>query len=292
MPSSGATATRPRASEIALHGVTRLAAAAAGALLVVVVAFVVWGAVPALRAVGAARFFTDASWHPRSGAYGLAPMLAASALVTLGAMAVAGPLGILSAVFARYYAPRPVAAAFRRVVAMLAGVPSVIYGLWGLVVIVPWIGWLEPPGTSLLAGVVVLSVMVVPTVALIADGSLGAVPRELIRAAAATGMTRWHAVRAVALPSAGQGLATALILGTGRALGETMAVLMVCGNVVQMPAGAFEPVRTLTANMALEMAYAMDTHRAALFVSGLLLVLLVGGMVAIAEAVGGRGADA
>jgi phosphate transport system permease protein len=283
---------RPRAGEAALRWGSRAAAALAGGVLLIVLFFVALGAAPALRTLGLASFFTDDSWNPRAGSFNLTPMLLASLLVTAGAMAVAGPVGVLSAVFARFYAPRPVAAVQRRIVELLAGVPSVIYGLWGLVVLVPLLGRIKAPGTSLLAGACVLAIMVLPTVALIADASLGAVRRELIHGAAALGMTRWHAVRAVAAPAARQGLGTALILGTGRALGETMAVLMVCGNVVQMPRSVFDPVRTLTANMALEMSFAMETHRSALFVSGLLLVVFVGGLVAAAEALGGRHRDA
>jgi phosphate transport system permease protein len=157
------------------------------------------------------------------------------------------------------------------------------------VVLVPLISRIHPPGPSLLTGIFVLALMILPTIALVADTSLGNVPPSYLQGAAALGLGRWAIVRGVAMPAARAGLSTAVVLGTGRAIGETMAVLMVCGNVVQMPEGLFSPVRTLTANMALEMAYAMADHRSALFVSGLVLMALVGLLVAIAEGINGEG---
>jgi phosphate transport system permease protein len=182
--------------------------------------------------------------------------------------------------FCQYYAPAPLAGTYRRLVELLAGIPSVVYGFWGLVVLVPIIrGW-APPGPSLLAGILVLTIMVLPTIALFADAALANVPREELRAAAAVGLGRWGTLRGVVFPHARAGLVTGVILQTGRAIGETMAILMVCGNIVKMPGHIADPIRTLTSNIALELGYAVDDHRSALFVSGLLLVgmiiLLVG----------------
>lgn len=165
----------------------------------------------------------------------------------------------------------------------LAGIPSVVYGLWGLMVLVPAIARIGPPGQSVLAGVLVLALMILPTIALVSDAALGAVPETHLRGAAAAGLSRWAIVRSIALPSARSGILTGTLLGTGRALGETMAVVMVTGNVVQVPDSLLAPVRTLTANIALEMAYATDAHRAALFVSGLVLALLTIGLVAAVD---------
>jgi phosphate transport system permease protein len=155
--------------------------------------------------------------------------------------------------------------------------------------LVPIIARLHPPGPSLLAGVIILSIMILPTIALVADASFANLPDDYLKGAAALGLSRWGTIYGVVLPSAKSGLITGVILQTGRAIGETMAVLMVCGNVVRTPHSIFDPIRTLTANIALEMAYAMGDHRAALFVSGLLLMALVAALVLAAEALDKEG---
>lgn len=286
MISSRISTLSPSRADAWLARITRALAMVATVVVLLITVFLVLEAWPALRRVGLARFFTDASWHPRSGRYNLAPMLLGSLLVTAGSVAVAAPLGILSAIFSRYYAPAWLAAAYRRLIELLAGIPSVVYGFWGLVVIVPLIGRLHPPGPSLLAGIVILTIMIVPTVALMAEGSFAAVPAAYQQAAAALGFSRWGMITRVVLPAARSGLATGVLLQTGRAIGETMAVLMVCGNVVRVPSSVFDPMRTLTANMALEMAYAMGDHRAALFVSGLVLLVAIVALVVAAEWIG------
>lgn len=265
----------------------RAVAVVTGAVVVAIAFFLARESWPVLAEVGVGRFLTDPSWHPTEDRFRLVPMLWGTLWATAGAVLVATPLGLLSAVFCRFYAPAALARVYRRLIELLAGIPSVVYGFWGLVVLVPLIRRLEPPGPSLLAGVLILAVMVLPTVALTADAALAAVPRSYLQAAAALGLSRATVVRGVALPAARSGILTGVILQTGRALGETMAVLMVCGNIVQAPSSIFDPVRTLTANIALEMAYALGDHRSALFVSGLLLLALVGLLVAAAEGVSG-----
>ncbi len=265
--------------------VLRACAAVAGAVVLLIAAFLVAESLPALRHIGIGAFVTDRDWHPAEGMYNLTPMLWGTLLVTAGAVLLAAPLGVLSAVFCRFYAPPFVAGLYRRLIELLAGIPSVVYGFWGLVSLCPLIGQLHPPGPSLLAGILILALMILPTIALTADAALGAVPRAYLHGAAALGLSRWATVRGVALPAAKSGLFTGVILATGRALGETMAVLMVCGNVVQTPTGLFDPLRTLTANIALEMAFALGDHRSALFVSGLLLLAVIGLLAAAAEVV-------
>jgi phosphate transport system permease protein len=150
-------------------------------------------------------------------------------------------------------------------------------------VLVPLIGEIHPPGPSLLAGILILTIMILPTIALMADASLANVPQHYLRGAAALGLPRWATIRHVVFPAAKSGLFTGVILETGRAIGETMAILMVSGNVVQTPSSLFDPIRTLTANIALEMAYALGDHRAALFVSGFVLMAMIMGLVIAAE---------
>ncbi len=269
--------------------ILRAAAAVAGAIVLLIAVFLVAESLPVLRHVEPMRFVTDASWHPASGLYNLTPMLWGTLFAMAGAVLVATPLGVLSAVFTHYYAPPVVRTAYRRMIEVLAGIPSVVFGFWGLVVLVPLIGSVQPPGPSLLAGIFILALMILPTIALMADSSIAAVPAQQLRGAAALGLSRWGTLRHVVLPCAKSGLFTGVILAIGRAVGETMAILMVCGNVVQTPTGFFQPMRTLTANIALEMAYAMGDHRSALFVSGLVLLAMIVTLVLAAEGIGRRG---
>ncbi len=270
-------------SDLLLVWVLRGCAAVAGAVVLLIVVFLAGESLPVLRRAGLPAFFTDSAWRPTERLYNLTPMLAGTLLVMTGAVLVATPLGVLSAVFCHYYAPPALARGYRRLIELLAGIPSVVYGLWGLVTLVPLIARVHPPGPSLLAGIMILTVMILPTIALMADAALANVPQQLLRGAAALGLTRWATIRGVVFPAAKSGLFTGVILETGRAIGETMAVLMVCGNVVRTPHSLFDPVRTLTANIALEMSFAEGDHRSALFVSGLVLMVLIVALVAAAE---------
>ncbi|MEM1109729.1 MAG: phosphate ABC transporter permease subunit PstC [Planctomycetota bacterium] len=273
-----------------LLAVLRLSAVASGSLVVLVAVFLVIEAWPALSpdgAIGIGGFVSDPSWHPIEQKFNLVPMVAASLLAMGGAMLLAVPLGVASALFCSWFAPKWLATPYRRVLELLAGIPSVVYGFWGLVVLVPLIGRFQPPGASLLAGVLILAVMVLPTVALLSEAAIQNVPRNVVRGASALGLDRWSTVWRVVLPAARGGIATACLLAACRAIGETMAVLMVCGNVVQLPGGVFDPVRALTANIALEMGYAFGDHRSALFVTGLILLAVVVVLVLAAEWVGG-----
>ncbi len=282
----------PYRTDRILIGTLRCAAVVSGLIVAVVALFLVSESVPALRQIGPYRFFTDSAWHPapHSGesTFNLVPMIVGTLTVTAGALALATPLGLGSAMFLRFYAPPKLGVIYRKIIELLAGIPSVVFGFWGLVTIVPLINSIHAPGASLLAGICILAIMILPTVALVSDAAFEVVPKEYVKGAAALGLSRWATIRGVVIPSAKSGLFTAIILQTGRALGETMAVLMVCGNVVQVPKSVFEPVRTLTANIALEMAYALDPHRSALFVSGLLLLTLVAGLVLLADVLSRR----
>ncbi len=258
-----------------MHYLLRSAAALSATVVLLILLFLAFESWPALRHISLQRFFTDPSWHPAEDMYNLAPMLSGTLYAAAGALLLATPLGIASALFIAYYASLRTAGIYRRLVELLAGIPSVVFGFWGLTTLVPLINQLHPPGASLLAGILILTLMILPTIALTAHAALLGVPDEYLRGAAALGISRWGIIRGVALPSAKTGIVAGVMLAAGRAIGETMAVLMVTGNVVQHPGSLFDPVRTLAANIALEMAYAMDNHRAALFVSGLTLMLLV-----------------
>ena len=255
----------------------RFLGGASCALVALILLFLVADSIPALRDLGD-RLIEDESWHPsehaKDGTFGMLPIVLGSLTVTLGSILVAAPLGLASAIFCHFYAPPFLASLYRRLVELLAGIPSVVFGFWGLAVLAPMIStFLRPPGHSMLAGILVVALMILPTIALISETALAAVSRSHIAGAAALGMGRWAIIRRIVLPSARAGIFTGMILGVARAVGETMAVVMVCGNIVKTPGSVFDSVRTLTANIALEMGYSLGTHRSALFVSGLLLLI-------------------
>lgn len=279
------TPLRDHALEWSLRFLTTRAAL----IVLLIVAFVGLGSAPALHSHSPWAFFGAAGWRPTQGEFGLLAMLAGSASLAFGAVLLGTPLAFGAALFVHFHASPRLAGAFRRLIELLSGVPSVVWGFWGLVALVPLIRGIEPPGASLLAGSCVLALMIVPTIALFADAAIAAVPRAYLQGAASLGLSRWGTVHGIVLPAARSGLATGVLMGLARALGETMAVLMVAGNVVQMPDSIFAPVRALTANIALEMAYATQSHRSVLFVSGLVLLIIVIALVGGAELLGRRG---
>ena len=229
------------------------------------------------------KVVTDDSWQPLADppTYDLKPMIVASLLVTFGSAALTAPLGIGLAIFLNFYATTKLAWVFRRTVEMMAGVPSVVYGLWGVSVLVPLIAEISPlgRGQSLLAGILILMFMTLPTVVVAADAAIQSVPESYLRGANALGISRRAVIWSVVVPAARWGLVSAVILQISRAIGETMAVLMVCGSVVQMPDSVFTSVKTLTANIAEEMGAADDVHRSVLFLSGLLALGLVAALM-------------
>lgn len=255
----------------------RAIAAITATITLLIALFLLLESSPALRSPGLSRFFTDQAWFPASVTpqFNLTLMIVGSLLTTFGALLIAVPLGVSAALFSCFYAPSFIVKPFRHLLELLAGIPSVVYGFWGLVVLTPLIRQWQPPGQSLLAAVFILSLMILPTMALLSETALRSIPKQYLQGATALGLTRWSIIAGVALPAARGGILSAAVLATGRAVGETMAVLMVAGNIVQVPDSIFTPVRTLTANIALELAYAVDGHRAALFVSGLMLMGLV-----------------
>lgn len=263
-----------RSADTLLEPLTAALAGVSALLLVGMLGFLLAESWPALAHGGGLRF-AGLAWYPLEGRFGLAAMGVATLLVAALAIGLAAPLGLACALFARFQAPPALAAGFRGLLALMAGVPSVVYGFWGLTVLVPLVARWQPPGASLFTAGLVLALMILPTVALLAHAALAAVPQSLLDGAAALGLTQRATLLKVAVPAARRGIGGGVLLGLARALGETMAVLMVAGNVVQLPTSVFDPVRALTANIALEMAYATGTHRAGLFVSGLLLALLV-----------------
>lgn len=232
------------------------------------------GSQPILAEVAPLRFLTDAAWHPTVEKYGLVPMLAGTALSALGAIALALPFAIGLAVALHYFLPHRLAGLLRGALFVAAATPSVIFGFWGLTRVVPAIGAWAPPGASLLAGAILLALMILPTTALLIDVALSKVPQPLVHGARALGASQPLICFGLALPVIRPAVISAALMGLGRALGETVVVVMVTGNRAELPASILDPVRTLTATVALEMGYAQPLHAAALFVCILLLFVI------------------
>lgn len=253
----------------------RLLALSSVATLLSITFFIVREGAPLIFSVGLANFFST-DWRPLSQHYGIGAMIVGSALVTGGALLVGVPLGIACALVLGEMAPRSARLVLKPTIEILAGIPSVVYGFMGIAVLLPWIRQnLGGPGASGLAGAVILGVMILPTIIAISLDALRAVPASYREASLAMGATQWQTIWRVVLPAARSGLVAAVILGVGRAVGETMAVVMVTGNAVQIPSTPLEPLRTLTANLALEMAYAAGDHRSALFATAIVLLLAI-----------------
>lgn len=240
--------------------------------------FLLASAWPALVEVGVG--FAGARWDPPRSLYGIAPMAAATVVSSGLAVAIAAPIAVAYGLHVNLFAPRWLAEAARTAVALLAGTPSVVVGLVGLTVLVPAIRAVAPPGLSLVAATLVLVVMVLPTAAVATDAAIRQVEPDAVAAVRALGLGQWDAVVAVVWPRCANGVRAGLVLAAGRAVGETMAVLMVAGNTIAWPSHPFAPIRTLTGHVGVEMGYAMGVHRAALFATGLALMGLIGLLVA------------
>ena len=244
--------------------------------LALITVFIIMNGVPIIAQVGLFNFIFGMSWAPSQGEFGIFPMIVGSLTVTAGAVVVGVPIGICTAIFLTEFAPAKLSRIFRPAIQLLAGIPSVVYGFWGLLFIVPFIRtYLGGPGLSILAGSLILAIMVLPTVISITEVSILALPRQYKEGAFALGMTHWQTIRSVILPSAKSGIVAAVILGIGRAMGETMAVIMVLGNAVAVPTSILDPVRTLTTNIGIEMGYAAGEHRQALFATGIVLFVVI-----------------
>jgi phosphate ABC transporter permease protein PstC len=251
--------------------------------LLLIALFVLKEGLPFILQVGPGKFLFSSEWDPQAGRFGIYPMIVASLWVTFGAMVVGAPLGVACAVFLVEFVPRPVMRVVKPTIELLAGIPSVVYGFIGVMVLAPLIrNNFGGPGLSLLAASIILGVMILPTIISISVDAISAVPNSYREGSLALGATRWQTVHMVVVKAAKSGILASIILGMGRAIGETMAVIMVAGNAVRIPHSSLDSVRTLTANIALEMGYATGLHRQALFATG--VVLFVGIMLLNAAA--------
>jgi phosphate transport system permease protein len=225
---------------------------------------------------GIVNFIAGQRWAPTQEVYGIFPMITGSFLVTAGALLLGVPVGIGCAVFLAELAKPKLAGIIKPGIELLAGIPSVIYGLYGLTVIVPFIRRVfDNQGFSVLAGSIVLSIMILPTIINVSESAIRSVPKDYKEAALSLGSSHWQSIKNVIVPAARSGITAGVILGMGRAIGETMAVIMMVGNSPLLPESILSPVRTLTGNIGIEMGYASGDHQKALFATGIVLFAFI-----------------
>ena len=270
-----------------MQGVFFIAACASVLAVALICVFLFANGVPAMKEIGFGKFLSGEMWKPKNNIYGILPMIVGSLYVTAGAIIVGVPIGVLTSVFMAYYCPKQIYKPLKSATELLAGIPSVIYGFFGLVVLVPVIrefgrtlksaGVVKSAGngSSMLTASLLLGMMILPTIIGVTESALRAVPSQYYEGAVALGATHERAIFRVILPAAKSGVVAGIVLGIGRAIGETMAVIMVAGNQARMPAGLLKGVRTLTANIVIEMGYATDLHREALIATGVVLFVFI-----------------
>jgi phosphate transport system permease protein len=238
--------------------------------------FIFINGIPAMAEVGVFRFLSGSQWEPSNDIYGIFPMILGSLYVTAGAIIIGVPIGILTAVFMARFCPQKLYRIIKPSVDLLAGIPSVVYGFFGLMVIVPFIrDYLGGSGSSMLAASVILGIMILPTIVNVSEAAIRAVPESYYEGSLALGATHERSVFFTVVPAAKSGIMAGVILGVGRAIGETMAVVMVAGNQAVIPSGILKGLRTLTANIVLEMGYAADLHRGALIATAAILFVFI-----------------
>lgn len=279
------------------RGALLVCATVSMAILLAIAVFILKEAVPAFGEIGLLDFLLGTKWDPTpvgdaSPSYGILVMIVGTVLVTVGALIVAIPLGLGCAVLLADVAPHRFRQILRPAVELLVGIPSVVYGLVGLVLIVPLVRQIGGPGLSLAAGIIVLAAMIMPTIISISEDSIKAVPRAYREGALALGATRWQTIWRVVLPAARSGIGASIVLGMGRAVGEAMAMVMVVGMAKAMPNSPLDPVRPMAPGIALETNYASGTHLSALFAIGVVLFLFIVILNSIAIVIFKRGSRA
>jgi phosphate ABC transporter permease protein PstC len=238
--------------------------------------FILAEGLPLFLKVGVNKIIFGMKWAPTKGHFGIFPMIISSFLVTVGALIVGAPLGLSCAIYLSEYAGKRARMLLKPAIELLAGIPSVVFGFLGVIYIVPLVrNYLGGSGFSLISTSLVLGVMILPTIISISFDALVSVPRTYREGSAAMGATKWQTIYKVIIPTAKSGILASFILGMGRAIGETMAVIMIAGNALRIPTSILDPLRTLTGNIALELAYATGDHRLGLFSTGVVLMLII-----------------
>ena len=252
-----------------MGGVFLIAACVSILAVVMICLFLFANGIPAIGKIGFFKFLTGEVWRPSNDIYGILPFILGSLYVTAGAIIIGVPIGIMTAVFMARFCPKKLHRILKPAIDLLAGIPSVVYGFFGLVMIVP------VTGSSIITASGILAIMILPSVISVSESALRAVPESYYEGSLALGATHERSVFSVLLPAASSGVFAGVVLGIGRAIGETMAVMMVAGNNTGMPKSIFKGVRTLTSNIAMEMGYATGLHREALIATGVVLFVFI-----------------
>ena len=265
------------AREILMRILFAVAAAVFIVVVLVICVYLFVSAVPTISEIGWIDFLFGDRWLPSSGYYGVGTLVVGTACATAGALVVGVPLGLLVAVFMAFYCPKPLYSFLKPLTNILAGIPSIVYGYFGLQLIVPMVQQMfhAASGTTLLTTAIVLGIMIMPTIISITENSLRAVPKSYYEGTIALGATKERAIFRTMFPAAKSGVMTSIILGLGRAFGETAAVVFICGNSAQFPTSLLDPIRTLSSNIALEMGYARHLHREALIACAVVLFVFI-----------------
>ena len=264
-----------------MHIVFFVCALASIAAVVLICLFLFANGIPAMKEIGLLNFLTGAKWKPGNDIYGILPMILGSIYITAGAVAIGVPVGLLTAIFMAFYCPKKLYGLLKPCTELLAGIPSIVYGFFGMVVIVPCIRTVaalfdvDISGSSILAASVLLGIMILPTVIGVSEAALRAVPSAYYEGAVAMGARHERAIFTVMLPAAKSGVLAGVVLGIGRAIGETMAVIMVAGNQPRLTGNMLKGIRTMTANIVIEMGYATGLHREALIATGVVLFVFI-----------------
>ena len=232
--------------------------------------------IPAMTKIGFFDFIFGQKWKPSNEVFGIFPMIIGSIYITAGAVVIGVPIGILTAVYLARFCPEKLYKIIKPAIDLLAGIPSVVYGFFGLCVIVPFVrNYIGGDGNSILTASILLGFMILPTIINVSESSIRAVPEKYYQGALALGATHERSVFCTVVPAAKSGIMAGIVLGIGRAIGETMAVIMVAGNQARMPKGILEGIRTMTSNIVMEMGYATDLHREALIATGVVLFVFI-----------------
>ena len=258
-----------------MHVVFLLTACVSIAAVALICAYLLGNGIPTIGEIGLGNFFGKV-WKPSKDLYGIFPMIVGSIYVTAGAILIGVPIGLLTAVYLARFCPKGLYRVVKPAVDLMAGIPSIVYGFFGLVLIVPLIRQtFGGTGTSMLAACVLLGMMILPTIIGVTESAIRSVPESYYEGSLALGATKERSIFCVMLPAAKSGILAAVVLGIGRAIGETMAVVMVAGNQPRMPQGILKGVRTMTANIVTEMGYATGLHREALIATAVVLFIFI-----------------
>ena len=267
--------------EKGMQGVFFLAACASVLAVALICIFLFANGIPAMSEIGIFDFLLGEEWRPSNNIYGILPMIMGSIYVTAGAIVIGVPVGIFTSVFMAHYCPKKIYPFLKSATELLAGIPSVVYGFFGLVVIVPMIRnytaaqGIGGNGQTMLTASIILGIMILPTIIGVTESAMRSVPDQYYEGSLALGATKERTIFRIVIPAAKSGVIAGIVLGVGRAIGETMAVIMVAGNQPRMPQGILEGVRTMTTNIVMEMGYAADLHREALIATAVVLFVFI-----------------